>query len=898
MSTSDEQVSGTHSKPVNSSSSATVAMSSTKTMQQLLNEIEQVNIDAKESIKTLEKIDTRPKKAITNRDRSVEGRRELKTLTERINHLEQQMNAMTKESDPNWPIKKFDKSKQNALKTLSDLSNKLKQVDKHLEKATETTPVNDQSSVVPTTSNQNENAIGFGAFLSKFSFNKTKKPASSTTAVPKKPSSSSSESTDETTSDEEGSKEKNDDDNHTANRKQKASNTSRSASSTEYSSDENEDDVNENRQISNEIQSKKLQDDTSKHRDTNESSSQTSSSSSSTHKQLPITKVPSTRSSLPIVRKTTIASTSTSSSHDKASSPQEQRIKNDDANQDGSYETEEEEEDDDDDDDNDKLKRLQKSSKEEKSPSDDEQTEDDKSTTVNAHLQELRMGTYSPGTQFRVLHDLEALQTGDLTIHKGEILILVQQNPDDWWLFKNPQTQEQGTVPINHIQLQFGTSDKKLRHRIKQITSPSTFVDALKTKNYIPSGFIVSDLASLTQHNQYKLSHTLIPKMSESNFTFTDLNWRHDTDQIYLEEVKYQKILRIQKCSKIPRIKGQQVNVLCRCIRICLYDGFKIISNIHAIRAHISNKIDERDLTEDWCFAVNNENTFIDEQAKLLIRSNEFDPSKHLHLLIELSQLCQLKDNNEKCEIGCGWIMIPFDDDQFSMISEKKKYNELLHGGHYDELNILLDSEYKKFSMDGLSGRFNRNKQARIRFSLESRETDIDLLYDNLPVTSMIVPINLIRILFFYRNELAYQLEKRYHSYNLSTMPLDSIFLSTFYQTLEQPDLIYTLNKLYLPKELNYRQQREEFLNIYESFIYPLLYHCKLSSYDFQNESKMNERRKLIKEMINKQLAANKNHKPDILAILLDSTLTDQWKPFKTDEICFSLQKNFYNITS
>ncbi|CAF0794490.1 unnamed protein product [Rotaria sordida] len=875
MSTNNKQVPRAISESVSSSSSEIVATPSTKTMQQLLNEIDQVTINAKENIKTLEKIDTRPKNAIANRDRLIEGRRQIQTLTERINDLEKQMNAMTKESDPNWPIKKFDKSKQNALNTLSDLLNKLKQVDQHLEKATETIPVNDQPSTASSVSTQNENSKRFGSPLGKFSFGKTKKAAPS-------------ESNDETTSDEEENEENDDDRHHTANKKEKSSSIPQSTNNIETSSDESEDDENNNHQTTNEIQRKKLQDGSSTDSDTSENSSETSTSSN-TNKKPSITKVQSKQSSPPIFRKTTVGSTSSSVSHEKTSSSQEHTVQN-------NHES--------DDDDDDELKRLyergvKEEEEEEESIHGYEQTEEDESNIMNAHVQELRMGTYSPGTQFRVINNLKGLQTGDLTINKGEILILVEQKPDDWWLFKNSQTQQQGLVPINHIRLQSRISDKRLRNQIKSITSPLTFVDALKTKNDIPTGFIASDLGSLTQHNQYKLSHTLIPKMTESNFTFTDLHWRYDTDQIYLEQVKYQKILRIQKCSKIPRIKGQQIDVLCRCVRICLHDGFKIISNIHAIRAHILNKIDERDLTEDWYFAVNNDNTFIDEQTKLLIRSNEFDPSKHLYLLIELSQLCQLKENNEKCEIGCGWIMIPFDDNQFSVMRDKKTYNELLHGGHFHELDILLDSQYKNFPTDGLSGRFNRRKQARIRFSLESREKYVDLLYDNLPVTSMIIPINLIQILFFYRNELAYQLQKRYHSYNLSTTPLDSIFLSTFYEVLEQPDLICALNKLYHQrKELNYRQQREEFIKIYELCIYPLLFYRQLPLYDFQNESIMNHRRKLIKTIINQQLSTNKNHQPDILNILLDPNLTDKWTLFTTDEICFSLQKYVYNFTS
>jgi len=146
----------------------------------------------------------------------------------------------------------------------------------------------------------------------------------------------------------------------------------------------------------------------------------------------------------------------------------------------------------------------------------------------------------------------------------------------------------------------------------------------------------------------------------------------------------------------------------------------------------------------------------------------------------------------------------------------------------------------------------------------------------------MIIPINLIQILDFYRNELAYQFEKHSSSNSLSTKPINSIFLSTFYQTLEQPDLIYVLQRL--SPSIN----REDFLKIYELSVYPLLFYRSLPSYNFHDISIINQRRKLINELISKKL---RTKQLDILSILLDPNLTNKWTRFTTDEICFSLQK-------
>jgi hypothetical protein len=660
--------------------------------------------------------------------------------------------------------------------------------------------------------------------------------------------------------------------------------------------------MNDNRQLLHQLQNHKSINDHSN--DSHNSDHRFRSSTPLRMNEKPSTvKVDSTSS--PISRKTSVSSTSTS--RKKTSSPPHRTViprteNDDDSDDDTTFE--------DDDDSEDELKKLHDSTEQESTRSSD-QTIEDEPNIVNAHVQELRMGKYPPGTQFRVTNNLAGLQTGDLTIHKDEILILIEQQPDDWWLFENPQTEQQGLVPINHIQLQSKTSDHGFRHRVKATTSASTLVDVFKTNNFIPSGFIPSELAPLTEHNQYKLSYTLIPKMTESNFAFNDLHWRYDTDQIYTQQVKYQKILTIKKCLKIPRIKSAQVcsdpffffvnyflfiqiRVLNRCIRVCLYDGLEIISNIHSSRARLSDTIKEDDLTEDWYFVANDDKTFIDEQSEFLIRSNEYHPSKQIYLLIELSQFCESKLDQEKCEIGCGWIILPFDDNQLS-----KNFNKLLRGGYFHQTNILLDSQYKQLHSEGLAGKLDRYKRARLRFSIQSREKHVDLLYDNLPLTSMIVPMNLVQTIVFYRNELAYQLQKRSHSNGLSTAPVDSIFLSTFYQTLEQADLIYALQRLYhRHKEIPVQEQREEFIKIYESSIYPLLFYRLLPPYDFHDISSINERRKIISAMINKQLSTKQNNQIDILALLLDPNLTDKWTPFTTDEICFSLQKYVHDFTS
>jgi hypothetical protein len=372
----------------------------------------------------------------------------------------------------------------------------------------------------------------------KFPFDNTKKTALADRDIQRIPS--LSESDEETTidEDEESENEEEEDEYVVTDRKQgkiilvlsniflrifaESQNSSRLTKNTEISSDESEDEdhMNDNYQLLNEFQNKNLLD--NHLTDSNNSDCQFYTPSH-INKNLLTFKIHSTSLSS-ISRKPTIISTSTPLSHKKTFSPQQPLVSPITKEHDSYFEEDDE------------LKRLRDSSEQ----------EEVEETLIDAYVQKLRTEKYVPGTQFRVIHNFKGLQLGDLRIHKDEILTLIEQKSDDWWLFKNSQTQQQGLVPINHIQLQSQTADST--------SSLLTFVNVFKTNNYIPS-----DLAPLTEDNRYKLFRTLIPKMSESNFVFNDLHCRYDKDQIYLQQVKYQKILTIKKCSKIPKIKDEQV---------------------------------------------------------------------------------------------------------------------------------------------------------------------------------------------------------------------------------------------------------------------------------------------------------------------------------------------------
>ncbi|CAF4248460.1 unnamed protein product, partial [Adineta steineri] len=439
-------------------------------MQQLLNEIDRVKNDAEASIKTLEKIDTERTKGVVDHDRLLQDRRQIYNLNEHIINLQKQMDAMTKESDSSWPIKTFDKTKQKAFETLSNLSKQLNQVDERLERVINS---NAQPVASLTTTTDNGNTKGIGNLVNNLPFNQNKTSESNATARVSTPSLSSSD--DESISDEDEDEEESKIDNRDAwkNGKQEPLTSTPLLQKIAVSSDEHVDTEDENDEIND------------KHQFVNELHNQQriyeNSQDSNEYNQSPQTSSSSSSSSTPRKPTTPLRKSANTSESDSYS------------------------EEDSDQDNNGEYSRSSDDSEEE------EEEEEDEHTIINANIQELRVRKYLPGTQFRVLYNFNAIETSDLTLHKDEILILVKQEDDDWWLFKNLQTQQEGMVPINHIQLQSKIYKQSSRSRIQPVTSASILVDAFKTNNYIPSGFIPSDLAPLTQQNQYKLSFMLIP---------------------------------------------------------------------------------------------------------------------------------------------------------------------------------------------------------------------------------------------------------------------------------------------------------------------------------------------------------------------------------------------------
>lgn len=202
-----------------------------------------------------------------------------------------------------------------------------------------------------------------------------------------------------------------------------------------------------------------------------------------------------------------------------------------------------------------KLSRARSTGKK-RSGSDDDRAQSPEAEESFDSAGELDKGVHTPGTRFRATHNFQAIQPNDLNFKVNDILILREQRPDRWWLFEHEQTGEQGSVPINHIKLH-----RTAAASARLPTPTSIIANAWRTTRSIPSGFVASELAPLSQLPEHQIYRTLIPQMSESNLAFADLHWRYETEDIRPVVAEHQIILTIKECVKIPRVDINQVGI-------------------------------------------------------------------------------------------------------------------------------------------------------------------------------------------------------------------------------------------------------------------------------------------------------------------------------------------------
>ncbi|NXM77868.1 NPHP1 protein, partial [Serilophus lunatus] len=221
--------------------------------------------------------------------------------------------------------------------------------------------------------------------------------------------------------------------------------------------------------------------------------------------------------------------------------------------------------------------------------------------------------------------NFDAQQEGDLTFVKGEILLIHDKKADGWWVAENSKG-ERGLVPRTYLAVELGrnqalchfeselqvpkeeeesqeereehievvdeTADgTEIKRRtdshwsaVRAITENDT-VEVLTTIGAVPAGFRPSMLFQLLEEgDEFRASNYLQPELTPSQLAFKDLVWNSEKNTIHPRLSRVSQAVSLCGCKMIP-LPGASVQVLSRHVRLCLFDGTRVLSNIHTVRA-------------------------------------------------------------------------------------------------------------------------------------------------------------------------------------------------------------------------------------------------------------------------------------------------------------------------
>nr|XP_048315780.1 nephrocystin-1 isoform X5 [Myodes glareolus] len=286
------------------------------------------------------------------------------------------------------------------------------------------------------------------------------------------------------------------------------------------------------------------------------------------------------------------------------------------------------------------------------------------------------------------LGDFAAQQAGDLTFKKGDILHIIEKKPDGWWLAKDAEGNE-GLIPRTYLE-PYNKEDKResseegskegseedvevvdetangaeVKQRTdshwsavrKALSEQINTIDMLATMGAIPAGFRPSMLSQLLDEgNQFQASYFLQPELTTSQLAFRDLLWDAKAGTIMSRQSRVSLILTLWSCKMIP-LPGTSIEVLSRHVRLCLFDGSKVLSNIHTVRAVWQPK-----KPKTWTFSPQVTGILpclLDGDC--FIRSNSSTPD--LGILFELGISYIRNSTGERGELSCGWVFLKLFD--------------------------------------------------------------------------------------------------------------------------------------------------------------------------------------------------------------------------------------------
>nr|KAF6423248.1 nephrocystin 1 [Rousettus aegyptiacus] len=512
--------------------------------------------------------------------------------------------------------------------------------------------------------------------------------------------------------------------------------------------------------------------------------------------------------------------------------------------------------------------------------------------------QENEAHRWATSTEYIAVGGFTTQQAGDLTFKKGEILLIIEKSPDGWWMAKNARGNI-GLVPRTYLESYHkeegqGSSEEvsedveaetakevEVKQRTdshwnavrKALSEQISTIDVLTTMGAIPAGFRPSMLFQLLEEenkgkiifagNQFRASYFLQPELAPSQLAFRDLIWDAKTGTIRSRPSRVLLILTLWSCKMIP-LPGVSIQVLSRHVRLCLFDGNKVLSNIHTVRATWQPK-----KPKTWTFSPQITGILpclLDGDC--FLRSNSSSPD--LGILFELGISYIRNSTGERGELSCGWVFLKlFDGSGIPMPA--KTYELCLNGGTPYEKDIEVDPSVSRRGHGNvfhqmMTMRRQPHLLVKLR-TLNRRSRDILSL---LPET-LIGSMSSIHLLIFYRQILGDVLLKDRMSMQNAEF-ISNPVLATFPKLLEQPDVMDALRISWAEKESTLKRSEKKdreflktvFLLVYHDCVVPLLHSTLLPPFRWAEEETEASRWKVIADF----LKQNQENKGSLQALL------------------------------
>ncbi|KAM8931271.1 nephrocystin-1 isoform 2-T2 [Lycaon pictus] len=384
----------------------------------------------------------------------------------------------------------------------------------------------------------------------------------------------------------------------------------------------------------------------------------------------------------------------------------------------------------------------------------------------------------------------------------------------------------------------------------KAISEQINTVDVLTTMGAIPAGFRPSTLFQLLEEgNQFRSSYFLQPELTPSQLAFRDLMWDAKTGTIRSRPSRVSFILTLWSCKMIP-LPGTSIQVLSRHVRLCIFDGNKVLSNIHTVRATWQSK-----KPKTWTFSPQVTGILpclLDGDC--FIRSNSSSPD--LGILFELGISYIRNSTGERGELSCGWVFLKLFDASGIPIPAKT-YELFLNGGTPYEKGVEVDPSVSRRAYGSVFHQMmtmRRQPQLLVKLrSLNRRSRDLLSLLPETLIGSMCT----IHLLIFYRQILGDVLLKDRTSMQSADL-ISNPVLATFPKLLEQPDMMDALRSSWAEKEstLKRSEKRDKeflkamFLLVYHDCVVPLLHSTLLPPFRWAEEETEAARWKVIADFL------------------------------------------------